>query len=133
MVSGGIGGVGSSSDIGVGGSSTSTVGTSTGKVGTSTGKVGSSTGTVGSTTDMDGSSTGISELTTLELCSVSSCLEVGSSISSVSGTASVSEGAGGSAKVVVIVGVVSSADVLGSAKTTAGPPSLEKKSVHFNP
>lgn len=106
MVSGGIGGVGSTSDIGVGGSSASTVG--------------SSTGTVGSTTYMDGSSTGISELTTLELCSVSSCLEVGSAISSVSGTASVSEGAGGSAKVVVIVGVVSSADVLGSAKTTAG-------------
>lgn len=100
MVSGGIGGVGSTSDIGVGGSST---------------------GTVGSTTDMVGSSIGISELTTLELrSSVSSCLEVGSAISSVSGTASVSEGAGGSVKVVVIVGVVSSADVLGSAKTTAG-------------
>lgn len=100
MVSGGIGGVGSTSDIGVGGSST---------------------GTVGSTTDMVGSSIGISELTTMELrSSVSSCLEVGSVISSVSGTASVSEGAGGSAKVVIIVGVVSSADVLGSAKTTAG-------------
>lgn len=90
MVSEVTGGVESTSDIGAGGSNKGTV----------------------------GSSTGISELKLRS--SVSSCLVVGLSISSVNGTASASEGVRASAQVFVIVGVGSSADVMGSTKTTAG-------------
>lgn len=95
MVSGGEGGVGSTSDVDVGG-----------------------TGMVCSSADAVGSSTGISELMTLVLrSSVSSCSEGRSEVSS---TASASEGAGGSAQVVVTVGVASSADVMDSTETSAG-------------
>lgn len=118
MVRVGESGVGSTSNIGTSGSRTGMVCSSKGTVGSSTGMACSSTGTVGSSTGMVCSSPGISVLTTLVLrSSVSSCSDGESAVSC---TALASEGAAGSAQVVVRVGVVSSADVLDSTEISAG-------------